>query len=110
MVKNYEIFNKTDECEIRIKDQTAMHTYTFKKTTGYTKKFYEQLLYDVENFNKGENFDEYKNNRTTDLPIITCNDGELYFTSSSSYLGTKTETKLSNEMSKNILMDLLTYL
>jgi len=110
MVKNYEISNRTDECEVRIKDNNTMHTFILKKNVGYTKKFYQQLLYDIENYNKGENYDDYINNKTVDLPIITCNNGELYFTSNSSFLGTKLETRVSNEISRGILIELTSYL
>lgn len=110
MVKNYEIFNRTDECEIRIKDNNSSFKFIIKKLFGYTKKFYEQLLYDVENFNNGDSYDEYISGKTGDLPVITCSNGELYFTNDCSFLGTKSETKLCNDISKAILYELLSYL
>ena len=110
MVKNYEIINRMTECELHVKHRDMSHKFVFSKTFGYTKKFYEQLLYDVENFNQGENYDDYINNKIKDFPIMTCNNGELYFTNISTYLGTKSEIKLSNELSISILSELISYL
>lgn len=110
MVKNYEITNKTDECEVHLKHGDVFHKFVFSKLFGYTKKFYEQLLYDVENYKQGENYNAYINDKIKDFPIMTCNNGELYFTNISTYLGIKTEIKLSNELSRDILTELISYL
>lgn len=110
MVKNYEITNKTNECEVYLKQGEIFHKFIFSKVSGYTKKFYEKLLYDIENNNKGDNYDAYINEKIEDFPIMTCNNGELYFMNMSTFLGMKTEIKLSNELSRGILTELISYL
>lgn len=109
MVKNYEIINKFNECELHVKHRDIYHKFTFSKTFGYTKKFYEQLLYDINNFNQGENYEEYINNKIVDLPIITCNNGELYFTNISTFLGIKSEIRLSHTLSNSVLSEIISY-
>jgi len=110
MTKTYEIINNTNECELIILSSNLTHKYTLSKNTGYTKKYYEQLLHDIENNRPGVNYEDYLAGKIVDFPIITCNNGEMYFINSSSYLGTTSEIKLSNKTSKDILVELISYL
>jgi hypothetical protein len=110
MAKTYEIINNTNECELKIFSLDITHRYTINKRTGYTKKFYEQLLKDIENYKQGVNYDDYIAGKIVDFPFITCYNGEMYFINSSSYLGTTSEIKLSNKTSKDILVELISYL
>lgn len=110
MAKKYEIINRTNECEILIFSFDLVHKFTINKEYGYTKKFYEKLFNDIENYKSGLNYDDFSNDKLKNESIITCHNGELYFMNSSSFTGIKSETKVSNKISRDILVELLGYL